>query len=143
MDDMETRVWQRVLAQPEQPQREDLKLLIIYAQELTAAYGRLMKETYGRNRELLRKLYEGEQTNVACLKGLSLLQGRQVKLNPIQAPREPAQKLLEKCYHRTRRAMAEYMARSAAAEFGEVFRAMADREGHNCGLLAEVLGGLG
>lgn len=142
MEDMEARVWQRVLAQPQKTQVEDLKPLILVAQELTAVYGRLVREMTGRSRELLRRLQETELANIACLKGISALQGRGVRLNSIQVAREPAEKALEKCYHRTRRATTEYMARSAGAEFGEVYRALADREREQCVRLAEVLGNL-
>lgn len=142
MDDMETRVWQRVLGQPAEPQGEDVKPLLLAAQELAAVYGRLSRVMTGQNREMLRKLQEGEQENIACLKGISALQNRAVKLNAMQVPPEPAAKALEKCYHRTRRAMGEYMARSTGAEFGEVYRALADRARENCVLVAKVLGNL-
>ena len=131
MEDMEARVWQRVLGQQESP-AEDLKPLILAAQEAAAVY-----EGLG-----LRQLLEEAQRILACLRGISALQGRRMVLKPMQVPKEPKQKALEKCYYRSRKAMLEYTARSAGPEFGEVFRALAEREKEQCLRIVQLLGSM-
>ena len=137
MDNMEQRVWQRVFAQPEERQ-EDLMPLIYASQELATAYGHLAKN----GGEKIRGLLKGETEILNMLKGLSRLQGHQVRLKPLPAPTEPAARLLEKCFHRSVRARREFLARSAGGEFGEVFRILAEKTGEQCGKIAEVLGNL-
>ena len=138
---MEQRVWQRVTEQTPAVV-QDAKPLLLAAREQAAVYDRLAKQMSGRNRSVLRKLQEKEGENIACLKGICALQGIPVKGNAMVTPREPARKALEKCFHRTRRAQTEYMARSIGGEFGEVYRALADRSREQCVLLAELMGRL-
>lgn len=142
---MEERVWQRVLGQPgPEPSGEDLRPLMQQLQEQLGAYKKLWSQASGRSRELLRRLQEGERENLACLKGIQTLRGGPMpKGNPLSGGREPAEKTLERCYHRSRRLMAEYTARSAGAEFGGVYHVMAERQRVLCALTAEVLGELG
>lgn len=136
------RVWQRVQGRQEaEPAGEDLRLLMQTEMELAAVYRRLAGQASGRSRELLRRLYEGEMANLACLKGIQTLRGGQMpKGNTLPGGKEGAGKALEKCYHRTRRLAGEYTARSAEAEFGAVFYTMAERERELCALAAEVIG---
>lgn len=140
---MEQQVWQRVLARTEEPARDDLRGLLLAAMELAGVYRYLAGMMTGKARERLKGLYEGEMANAACLKGIGILSGRgEEALKIWNPPGEPVKKALEKCYHRSRRAMTEYMARSAEAEFGTVFRKMADREGEHCAVIAELLGSI-
>jgi hypothetical protein len=78
--------------------------------------------------------------NMDCLKGIARLQRQTVSEKILPQSREPARKLLELCYHRSRRAAVDFLAQSAGGEFGEVYRAMADREGKHCVWLAQLLG---
>ena len=137
----EQQVWQRVRASREETPRNDLHQLQREAMELAAGYRTLAAQVTGRQREQILKLHRGERANAAALAGIGLLSrqnGEQVKL--WQPGKEEPKKLLERCYHRTRRCMTEYLARSAEAEFGAVFDRMAKREGEHCALIAEVLG---
>ena len=140
---MEQQVWQRVRASREEGTRQDLRQMQQEAMELAAVYRGLAGQFSGKIREQILELYKGEKENAAALAGIGILsrqQGESLKLwNP---GREEPKKMLEKCYHRTRRCMTEYMARSAEGEFGVVFEKMAKREGTHCGLIAEVLGSL-
>ena len=141
---MEQRVWQRVRAAGEEAPRSDLRQLQREAMELAAVYRGLMPQLAGRQQEQARQLYLGEKANAQKLAGIGVLSrnpGEAVKL--WQPGKEAPGKVLERCYHRTRRCMVEYLARSADGEFGCVFRAMADREGEHCAVIAELLGSLG
>jgi len=139
----EQQVWQRVRASREEEPKNDLRQLQREAMELAAVYRMLASQMTGRQREQIMKLQRGEQANAATLAGIGVLSrqnGEQIKL--WQPGKEDAKKLMERCYHRTRRCMTEYLARSAETEFGTVFDRMAKRAGEHCALLAEVLGSL-
>ena len=142
---MEQRVWQRVRGgSAEQPERMDLRALMLSAMENAAAYRQLSGMLTGRLRERAKGLLEGEQANIACLKGIHLLStGAAMKPKAMNLPSAPAGKLLEKCFHRSRRAMVEYTSRTVDGEFGAVFQKMADREREHGAVIAELLGELG
>ena len=145
MDDRNVeQVWQRVRAAGEEAAGKDLRQLQREAMELAAVYRGLMPQFAGRQQEQVRQLYLGEKANAQKLAGIGILSrnpGEAMKL--WQPGKEPPGKVLERCYHRTRRCMVEYLARSADGEYGSVFRGMADREGEHCGVIAELLGSLG
>ena len=137
---MENRVWQRVFAGPGES-GEDLRPLIHGAAETAMDYHYLLRRYSGRNREALQQLYDRARVNLNCLRGLQSLRfGASAKGNPMPGSGEPMGVVLQRCYHRTRRAMTEYTARSAEPEFGAVFQVMAEREKENAALIAELLG---
>ena len=139
MENLEQRVWGRVLGQPgEVP--DDLGALILTSQELATIYSHLAKSAGEKTKPLLKAIYQEELTILNALKGISRLQNRQVHLRPLPPPKTPAVRQLETCYHRSLRARQEYMARSAGPEFGEAFRILADRAGEQCARIAEILG---
>ena len=137
------QVWQRVLAPQGQSPREGLRGLILTAAELAAAYRQLAGSINSKGKELLQSLYQGELSNVASLKGISLLSGgTEEGLRSWNPEKAPARRRLEKCYHQTRRCLTEYLSRSAHTEFGEVYRQLYDRECRHCLWITEVLGNL-
>ena len=139
--DLEQQVWQRVKACREDAPRNEFRQLQREAMELAAIYRSLLPQLAGRKRELAAKLHAGEKANVATLAGIGILSrqhGEQIKL--WQPGKDDALKQLERCYHRTRRCMTEYLARSADGEFGVVFEKLAKREGEHCWILAELIG---
>ena len=111
---LEQQVWQRVKACREDAPRNEFRQLQREAMELTAT--------------------------LAGIGVLSRQHGEQIKL--WQPGKENPGKQLERCYHRTRRCMTEYLARSADNEFGVVFEKLAKREGEHCWILAELIGNL-
>ena len=139
---MENRVWQRVLSGPGES-GEDLRPLIHSASENVMDYHHLLHRTSGKHRDGLQRLYDRARVNLNCLRGLQAMRfGSAVKVGNLPASGENFRRILEKCYHRTRRAMQEYTARSAEPEFGAVFAVMAHREQDNAALIAEILGTL-
>lgn len=137
---VEQQVWQRVFAQPEQ-KREDLRPLVLAAMEAAAAYRELAGMLAGSRQEQAKRLYQEQQSTVTCLRGMQRLSGSGGEPpKALPRPREPAQKLLEKNYHRAKRAMTEYTARSLDSEFGVVFQHLAQREGEHCVMIARLLG---
>lgn len=144
MDDHNTQqVWQRVFAHQEETAVSQLRGLLLAAGELAGNYRYLMGTLNGRSRELARALYEGQLEIVACLKGISVLSHQGEEALTLWTPeKSPAKKLLESCYHRTRRCMVDYSARSAEPEFGTVFLRLAELAGRSCILITRLLGTL-
>ena len=139
----EQQVWQRVRASREEAPKNDLRQLQREAMELAAIYRGLSQLFSGTAREQLLRLHMGEKANGAALAGIGILSrqgGESLKL--WQPGKEEPKRLLERCYHRTRRCMTEYLARSAEGEFGAVFEKLARREGDHCLMLAQLLGGM-
>lgn len=138
----EQQVWKRVFAHPQMSSGdEDLHLLVLSARELAAGYRRLTGILTGRDKERVKRLWEGEEANIACLRGIHRLSGgAEETVKPLSAPNEPVRRVLEKSYYRTRRAMTEYTARLADPEFGIIFQKMAGREQEHCAILAALLG---
>ena len=139
--DREQQVWQRVRSCAPEPPQNDLRDLQREALELAAAYRSLMGRLTGTAQEQAARLYRGERQNAAALAGLGRLArqgGEQLKL--WRPGKEEPGKVLQRCYHRTRRCLTEYQARSAEGEFGVVFDQLAKRAGQHCALIAELLG---
>lgn len=137
---MEQKVWQRVLSGPGES-GEDLRPLLQLAAETAMDYYHLLRRASGKTREPLQQLYDRARVNLNCLRGLQTLRfGSAGKRLPQPDGGASLRKTLEKCYHRTRRAMTEYTARSAEPEYGAVFAVMAQRERDNAALIAEILG---
>ena len=143
-ENMEAQVWQRVQAGKQEVPASGLRQMQREAMELAELYRGLASRTSGRQQELSRQLYRGEKSNALMLAGIGMLSGqREENVKLWQPGKEHSGKLLERCYHRTRRCMVEYLSRSADGEYGAVFRSMADREGEHCAMIAELLGSLG
>ena len=136
----EEGVWSRVAAQPRQ-ELGDLRSLLRESAALAAIYRRAAETMTGQGKVLARKLLEEELAAGACLRGIGILQATQKEQVPLWEPgTKGGRGLLEGCYHRTRRCLAEYTARSVEPEYGTVFRHLADRAAYRCCLLAQLLG---
>ncbi len=130
MDDREQRIWQRVTAPPRQEGPGDPALLAA-AQALAEDY-----RTLG-----IQNLLEQQLDTVAVLKGLVILTGGSIPGSSLPAQqKQPRRRRLMGCYHQSRRAMAEYLARSASPETGAVYRLLSDRQAQHCVQLAALLG---
>ena len=146
MDDrtVEGQVWQRVRAGAEETAKSDLRQLQREAMELAAVYRNLVAQLTGRQQEQARRLYLGEKANAHAIAGVGCLSWDEEEPIKIWQPaRDNPGKILERCYHRTRRCVTEYLARSAEGEYGVVFKALAAREEEHCARIAELLGSLG
>ena len=139
----EQQVWQRVQAGREEVPGNDLRQLQREAMELAAIYRAMTSRLTGKQQEQVQRLYAGEKANASALMGIGVLsrQGGEA-LKFWQPGKEDVKLQLQRCYHRTRRCMTEYLARSAEAEYGVVFEKLSKREGEHCGMIAELLGSL-
>ena len=141
---MEREVWQRVRGCKEEIPKQDLRQMQREAMELAAIYRSLASRMTGRRQEKLMLLCRGERENAAALAGIAVLSrqgGEAMKL--WQPEKDDPRRLLERCYHRTRRCILEYMARSGDGEFGVVYEKMAKKAGEHCLMIAQLLGGMG
>ena len=139
MEELEQRVWQRVLG-PAEEASGNIKALLLESGMLAAGYASLAKKAGETTGPLLKKLYREELEILHSLQGIAHLQGQPISLGHLAAPREPAARLLEKSYHRCRRAEQEYMARSVSGEFAQVFRELSERAGQQCCRITRLLG---
>ena len=143
---MEQRVWKRVTAreEPNMPalQRENLKGLILEAQENAAAYRGLALQLIGKPWESLRRLENESMRQVYSLRGISALKGEWVKLNPCPQQRDQPRRTLEKCFRRHQRLWEEMDRRCSDPEFGMVFRKLRLQAEVQCAAAAELLGKL-
>ena len=143
---MEERVWNRVQSRimPDMPllHRENLKLLILEAQENAVAYRTLALQLIGKPWESLKRLESESMRQVNALRGLSALQGEPVKLSPLPLQRDQPKRTLEKCFRRCRHLWEELDRRSADPEYGMVYRELRDLAGEQCAAAAELLGKL-
>ena len=143
---MEQRVWQRVQsrqdAPPQPPRQENLKPWVLVAQENTAVLRALQLQLIGKQWEPLRRLEQDSARITHTLRGLCMLQGENLRLNPTPTPKEPPRRALEKSFHRTRRLREEMERRFGDPEYGPVFRSLARKAEDHGAVLAELIGRL-
>ena len=145
--EMAKRVWQRVQGETAQ---ETVSAVPPSAQALAAAeleqasrFLRLSGQLPGREKALLRRLYEEEKSHAGILRGIQLLTAGKCPAMKMAAahPMEP-EVALRKCYGAALRAEKEYENRAADPEYGPAFAELARQERIHCVLLLEVLGRL-
>lgn len=138
------RVWQRVQGEQSHPPMER-GLLELIAEEWTDAttYLQLSRRFQGKDSAMLRKMYDDEQAHTACLKGIyTLLTGSRPTIRAATPSAENPEAILRRCYGREMRCLAQYEARSADPEYGQVFARLADQEREHCRMVLELLGNL-
>ena len=139
MNEMEQRVWQRVMQQP-QAEASPLKAIAVEVQAAVAEYRQLLKSRVESHRELGKRLLTAEQENLACLRGLHYLQtGESMKLPMVNAMPVDLHRFVRR-YHNTRKLLTEFTARSAEPEWGCVFCEMASRQQMQCDRLCQLVG---
>ena len=136
------RVWQRVQSTGHGEAREQgLQELILQKWTDAATYLLLSRRFSGRESVILRKLYQEEQTQGNCLKGIyTLLTGSHPTINALPPRQENTEAILRHCYGQEMHALAQYEKRSSDPEFGQVFARLAQQEQEHCRLILEILG---
>ena len=137
-ENLEKRVWQRVHGNQNPP---NIQGLMAAEQDQAAVYYSLSRMAQGRQKQLLRQLYQKERSHSQCLWGICRLQdgskGRKEAPLPVIERPETA---LRKCYALTLKAMQAYQQLESDKEYGHVFQALYREEAENCRLLLELLG---
>ena len=143
--EMAARVWQRVQGEAEQvsPPPVSAQALAAAETEQAAALLQLSRQLQGREKALVRRLYEEEKTHADILRGIHfLMTGRRVPIRTAPAEGHAPEIALRKCYGAALRAMKEYESRSKDAEYGAAFAALARQDRAHCTMLLEILGSL-
>lgn len=136
----EQEIWQRVQEhRGYAPPGEDLYGLILAEAQSAAVYRHLLSS--GKNRTILQQLLSHSAENIACLKGILALQhlGGGNFASP-SVPKGTTAQLLEGCYHRSRRCLMEYTARSAQPDYGVLFHQLANKQETQLCRIVELLG---
>ncbi len=139
----EKKVWQRVHA--EKPAKPPQSLQALAAAELSEAAAHLMlsRQLQGKEKAILRKIYEEDQTHAACLKGIHFFTTDTplaIRHSP-PAPESPVI-ALRKAYARKLRALQQYESRADDPEYGPIFASLAQQEGEHCRLILELVGNI-
>lgn len=138
------QVWQRVHTGAPQPRPEEgLLELITREAEDAAIYLQLSRVVQGKASVLLRRMYDQEQTHVACLKGIyTLTTGKRANIPMPKLTPDTPENVLRRCYGREMRCLARYEQRCSDPEYGQVFSRLAEQERDHCRMILELLGGL-
>lgn len=140
---MEDRVWQRVHA--EQPSKPEQSLQSLAAAELAEAAAHLMlsRQLQGKEKAILRKIYEEDQSHAACLKGIHYFTfDTPLAVRPIPPAPESPVIALRKAYGRKLRALRQYESHFNDPEYGAVYQSLAQQEREHCRLILELIGDL-
>ncbi len=143
--EMAKRVWQRVQgeAEPASPLPPTAQALAAAEMEQAMAFLQLSRQLQGREKALVRRLYEEEKAHADTLRGIHfLMTGKRPVLRTAPAEQHTPEIALRKCCGASLRAMKAYEGRSADPEYGPVFASLARQEKDHCALLLELLGGL-
>ena len=139
-----TRVWQRVQGKTTQTQDlGSLPEMIAGEWQDAATYLRLSRQFSGKEAEILRKMFEQEQSHAACLKGIyTLLTGQRLVTQTLPLRQELLSVTLRRCYGREMQSLAQYEKWSDHREYGPVFSRLAQQERAHCAAILEILGNL-
>ncbi len=140
--ELEKRVWKRVAAD-ETAAPISLQGLLVAEQTLAVSFLVLARQMQGKEKTMLRSLFEQEQSHAACLRGIHMVMSGQhlaVRTPPV-TPQAP-EAMLRKCYGRKLQMLSEYESRINDREYGAVFAQLAQQEREQCMQLLEVLGNL-
>ena len=143
--EMAARVWKRVNGEAEQAAAPAPSAQALAAAELeqAAMLLGLSGQFQGKNKALLRRLYEEEKAHGAMLRGIQLLTaGKCPAVKPAPARQTTPEIALCKCYAAALRAMKEYESRISDPEYGPVFVQLARQESVHCACILEILGSM-
>ncbi len=139
----EERVWQRVHGQ--QPPQLEQSIQALAAAELSEAAAHLMlsRQLQGKEKAILRKIYEEDHAHAACLKGIHYFTfDTPLAIRPVPPAPEAPVIALRKSYARKLRALRQYESRCDDPEYGAVYQALAQQERTHCRLILELVGNL-
>ena len=139
---LQSRVWQRVRGEePKQNLPDTLKALAAAKWQQAAAYLMLSRQLQGREKALVRRMFEEEQAQAACLKGAyTMLTGEPLTARTPPPVPEAPEITLRKCCGRELRALAQYESAAEHGEYGPVLARLAQQEREHCRMILEVLG---
>lgn len=142
--ELQKRVWGRVQSREDpilpQPVGDNLKALILLAQENSVAYQHIARQMHQRDRERILLMHRESRQCIACMKGICRLRGESVQEPRLPGANGDIRRNLEKCYRRERQLWAEWERRSTDPEHGMVFSGLAGQARGHCMTILEMLG---
>lgn len=145
LDEVKARqVWSRVRGEASSgPDFGRLPALIASEEEAANTYLQLSRRLQGKERMMLQRMSQEEQSHAACLKGIyHLITGERTSTAHAPVPNAAVELTLRRCYGKEMRCLAEYEARTQDKEYGAVFFRLAQQEQEHCRMLLEILGNI-
>ncbi len=139
----EDRVWQR--AHGQQPPQPVQSIQALAAAELTEAAALLMlsRQLQGKEKAILKRIYEEDQAHAARLKGIHYFTfDLPLAIRAIPPAPETPVIALRKAYARKLRVLRQYESRFDDPEYGAVYQTLARQEQAHCCLILELVGNL-
>ena len=140
--ELEQRVWKRVRGE-EQPSAVSVQSLMAAEQDEAAVHLMLSRQMQGKEKALLRRMFEEDRCHAAMLRGMNeLMTGKRLAARTAPPTPQTPETTLRKSYARKLQALSEYESRCADGEYGAVFSKMAQQEKEHCAMILEILGSL-
>ena len=136
------RVWQRVSGK-DAPSLQSIQALASAELNEAAVHWMLSQQLQGKERALLRRIFEEDQAHTACLKGIHFfMEDQPLSVRPVLPSPEAPLIALRKSYGRKLRALREYESRASDPEYGHIFRKLAQEESEHCKNILQIVGHL-
>lgn len=140
---MEESVWQRIHGETSARPAQSLQALAAAELSEAAAHLMLSRQLQGKEKAMLRQIYEEDQAHAACLKGIHYFTfDKPLAIRHIPPAPESPVLALRKAYGRKLRALHQYESRIDDPEYGAVFQTLAHQEREHCRLILELVGNL-
>ena len=140
--ELEQRVWKRIRGE-EPPSPVSIQSLMAAEQDEAAIHLMLSRQMQGREKALLRKMFEEDRCHAAMLRGMNeLMTGKRLATRTAPPQPQTPQIALRKSYARKLQALSEYESRCTDGEYGAVFFKMVQQEKEHCALILEILGSM-
>ena len=134
------RVWQRVSGK-DAPPLQSIQALASAELNEAAVHWMLSQQLQGKERALLRRIFEEDQAHTACLKGIHFfMEDQPLSVRPVLPSPEAPVLALRKSYARKLKALREYTERSGDPEYGHIFRQLAQEEENHCKAILQIVG---
>ena len=134
------RVWQRVSGK-EAPPLQSIQALASAELNEAAVHWMLSQQLQGKERALLRRIFEEDQAHTACLKGIHFfMEDQPLSVRPVLPSPEAPVLALRKSYGRKLQALREYESRASDPEYGHIFRKLAQEEAEHCKNILQIVG---
>ena len=140
--ELEQRVWKRVRGE-EQPVSVGVQALVAAEQNEAAVHLMLSRQLQGREKAMLRRMFEEDRCHAAMLRGMNeLMTGKRLAMRTSPPAPQTPETALRTSYARKLKTIAEYESRCTDAEYGAAFSKMAREEKEHCAMILEILGSL-
>ena len=137
--ELEQRVWKRVRG--EEQAGVSVQSLMAAEQDEAAVHLMLSRQMQGREKAMLRKIFEEDRCHAAMLRGMNeMMTGKRLVTRTAPPAPQTPETALRKSYARKLQALSEYEKRCADPEYGMAFSKMAQQEKEHCALILEILG---